>query len=99
MSVEYRIWTSVANMPFGDESRWLALTRYLEREHPELGPVATWEDDASTIVLVLADDQPDPATAAENAARVVSDALHACGLADRFPTVFQVEPAADLLSV
>jgi hypothetical protein len=99
MIVEYRTWTSVANVPFGDESIWLPLTRHLEREHPELGPVATWEDDASTIVLLLADDQPDPATAAENAARVVSDALHASGLADRFPTVFQVEPAADLLSV
>ena len=40
----------------------MPLTEYLEREHPELGPVATWEDDA--IVLILADDEPDPATAA-----------------------------------
>jgi hypothetical protein len=95
MIVEYRTWTSVANVPFSDESTWLRLTRHLEHEHSELGPVATWEDDASTIVVVLADDQPDPATAAENAARVISDALHASGLADRFPTVFQVEPVAD----
>lgn len=99
MIVGYRTWTSVANVPFSDESTWLPLTRHLEREHPELGPVATWEDDASTIVLVLSDDQPDPATAAESAARVISDALHASGMADRFPTVFQVESAADLLSV
>ena len=68
MIVEYRTWTSVANVPFSDESIWLPLTRHLEREHSELGPVATWEDDASTIVLLLADDQPEPATAAENAA-------------------------------
>jgi hypothetical protein len=67
----------------------------LEREHSELCPVAMWDDDGSKIVLVLADDQPDPASAAESAARVVSDALHATGLADRFPTVFQVEPAED----
>jgi hypothetical protein len=99
MIVEYGTWTSVANVPFSDESTWLPLNRHLESEYSELGPVATWEDDASTIVLVLADDQPDPATAAENAARVVSDALHASGLADRFPMVFQVEAAADLLSV
>lgn len=99
MSVEYRTWTSVANMPFENEAIWLPLTRHLESEHPELGPVATWEEDASTLVLVLADDQPDPASAAESATRVISDALHACRLADRFPTVFQVEPAADLLSV
>jgi hypothetical protein len=28
----------------------------------------------------------------------VSDALHATGLANRFPTVFQVEPATDLIA-
>ncbi len=99
MIVEYRTWTSVANVPYADEAIWLPLTRYLESEHSELGPVATWEEDTSTIVLVFADDQPDPASAAESAARVMSGALHACGLEDRFPTVFQVEPAADLLSV
>ena len=98
MTMEYRTWTSVANVPFTDEAAWLALTRHLEREHSELGPVATWEDDGSTIVLVLADDQPDPASAAESAARVVSDALHATGLADRFPTVFQVEPAEETVA-
>jgi hypothetical protein len=27
----------------------------------------------------------------------VSEALHATGLADRFPTVFEVEPATDLV--
>jgi hypothetical protein len=99
MIMEYRTWTSVANVPFGDESKWLPLTRHLEREHPELGPVATWEDNASAIVLILANDEPDPATAAENAARVVSEALHVAGLADRFPSVIQVEAAADPLPV
>ena len=91
MSVEYRTWTSVADLPFEDEASWLPLTDYLEREHDDLGPVATWEDTA--IVLILADDQPDTATAAEQAACVVSEALHATGLGDRFPTVFQVESA------
>jgi hypothetical protein len=93
MIVEYRTWTSVADVPFNDESKWLPLTRYLDREYPDLGPIATWEKTA--IVLILADDEPDPATAAEKAARVVSEALHATGLADRFPTVYQVEPATD----
>jgi hypothetical protein len=97
MTVEYRTWTSVANVPFDAESKWLSLTNHLERKHPELGPIATWEDDTTTIVLILASDEPDPATAAQNAARVVSDALHAANLADRFPTVFQVEPASDLV--
>jgi hypothetical protein len=97
MIVEYRTWTSVADVPFSDESKWLPLTRYLDREYPDLGPVATWEEKA--IVLILADDEPDPATAAEKATRVVSEALHAAGLADRFPTVYEVQPAVDDLAV
>ncbi|HEV3319677.1 MAG TPA: hypothetical protein VG053_08115 [Solirubrobacteraceae bacterium] len=96
MIVEYRTWTSVADVPFSDESKWLPLTRYLDREYPDLGPVTTWEETA--IVLIFADDEPDPATAAEKAARIVSEALHATGLADRFPTVYQVEPATDEVS-
>jgi hypothetical protein len=96
--MEYRTWTSVANMPFSDETAWLPLTRHLEREHSGLGPVATWEDDGSKIVLAPADDQPDAASAAESAARVVSDALHATGLADRYPTVFLVEAAEDTVA-
>lgn len=95
--MEYRIWVSVADVPFSDESMWMPLTEHLEREHPELGPVASW-DDWTTIMLILASDEPDPATAVENAARVVSEALHATGLADRFPTVFQIEPATDAVS-
>ena|ERR1700691_2539560 len=95
MMMEYRTWTSVANVPFHDESMWLPLVRYLDKYHGELGPVASWEEDA--IVLILADDEPDPATAAENAAHVVSEALQATGLADRFPTVYEVEPVTDLV--
>jgi hypothetical protein len=98
MIMEYRIWISVADVPFSDESKWMPLTEHLERAHPELGPVASWEDDWTTIVLILANDEPDPATAAENAARIVSEALHAAGLADHFPTVYQVEPATDLVA-
>jgi hypothetical protein len=97
MIMEYRTWTSVANVPFSDESKWLALSRHLDKNYPELGPVGSWEDDGTTIVFILANDAPDPAAAAENAARVVSEALHATGLADRFPTVFEVEPASDLV--
>jgi hypothetical protein len=97
MIVEYRTWTSVADVPFSDESKWLPLTRYLDREYPNLGPVATWKEKA--IVLILADDEPDPATAAEKAARVVSEALHAVGLADRFPMVYEVEPATNEVGV
>jgi hypothetical protein len=99
MIMEYRVWTSVANVPFSDEAAWLPFMQHLERNHDQLGPVATWEDDGTAIVVVTADDQPDPASAAESAARVVSDALHATGLADRFPTVFQVEPATDTVAV
>jgi hypothetical protein len=97
MIMEYRTWTSVANVPFSDESIWLPLTRHLERQHSDMGPVATWEGDASTIVLVLADDQPDRAAAAQRAADIISEALRSTGLADRFPSVFQVEPADDLV--
>jgi hypothetical protein len=97
MIVEYRTWTSVADMPFCDEPKWLPLIRHLEDEYSELGPIASW-DNATTMVFILASDEPDPAKAAENAAHVVSDALHATGLADHFPTVFQVEPATDLIA-
>jgi hypothetical protein len=93
--MEYRtgpLWDA----PFSDESMWMPLTEYLEHEHPDLGPFATWEDTA--IVLILADDEPDPATAAEKAARIVSEALHVTGLTDRFPTVYQVEPVTDGVS-
>ncbi|MGH2904241.1 MAG: hypothetical protein ACRDK7_11780 [Solirubrobacteraceae bacterium] len=90
----------MADVPFSDEPMWMALSRHLDKNYPEFGPVGSWEDDGTTIVLILANDEPDPATAAENAARIVSDALHATGLAaDRFPTVFQVEPADDLVPV
>lgn len=95
--MEYRTWTSISNMPVSDEAVWLPLTRHLEQEHPELGPIASWNDE-TTMVIVLADDRPDRAAAAESAAQVLSDALHATGLADRFPTVFQVEPATDLVA-
>ena len=95
MMMEYRTWTSVADVPFSDESLWLPLVRYLDKHHGDLGPVASWEDEA--IVLILANDEPDPATAAENAARVVSEALHATGLADRFPTVYEVESVTELV--
>jgi hypothetical protein len=95
MMMEYRTWTSVADVPFHDESMWLPLVRYLDKQHAELGPVASWEDDA--IVLILANDEPDQATAAENAARVVSEALHATGLADHFPMVYEVEPVTELV--
>lgn len=95
--MEYRTWTSVANIPFEDEAAWLPLTVHLEREHGDLGPVASWEEDG-TLILILADEQPDPAAAAESAAHVVSKALHAVGLADRFPSVFQVEALSELLA-
>jgi hypothetical protein len=97
MIMEYRTWTTVADVPFCDESKWLPLIRNLDSAHPELGPIASW-DNETAIVIILANDEPDRATAAENAARVVSDALHATGLADHFPTVFQVEPATDLVA-
>lgn len=94
MIVEYRTWTSVADMPFNDEPKWLPLINYLEHKHSDLGPIASWEE-GNKIVLILANDEPDPATAAENAAHVVSEALHAAGLADRFPTVFEVEQVTE----
>ena len=97
MIMEYRTWTSVANVPFSDEPKWLALSRYLDENYGELGPVGSWEDDWTTIVFILANDEPDPATAAEHAARIVSEALHATGLADRFPTVYEVELVTELV--
>lgn len=98
MIVEYRTWTAIADVPFSDEPKWMSLTEHLEREHAELGPVASWKDDWTTLVLVLANDEPNAATAAEHAARIVSEALHAVGLTDRFATVYEVEPAPELIA-
>jgi hypothetical protein len=91
MSVEYRTWTSIADLPFDDEAAWLPLTRQIEQSHPELGPVVTWDDTA--LVVILADDQPDPAAAAEQAAKIINDALRTSSLGNRVPKVFQVEAA------
>ncbi|HYM56301.1 MAG TPA: hypothetical protein VES97_13135 [Solirubrobacteraceae bacterium] len=95
--MEYRVWIVVADMPFRDEAKWLPLVERLERERPEFGPVASWDDEA-TMVLTLAHDEPDRAAAAESATRVVGEALRATALADHFPVVFRVEPAADLIA-
>jgi hypothetical protein len=65
------------------------LTRHVEQRHPELGPVATWHGDA--LVLILAGDHSDAATAAEQSMRVVQDALQAVKLAGRLARVLQVE--------
>lgn len=96
MTMEHRVWISIANMPFREEALWLPLIEHLEQEHAELGPIASWDDDL-TMVLVLTEHRTDRAAAAELATGVVNDALHAAGLLDRSPTVFRVEPAnADL---
>jgi hypothetical protein len=50
------------------------------------------------MILVLASEQADRAAAAELAAAAVSCALHATALADRFPSVFRVEPVAGTLA-
>lgn len=89
--MEYRSWIAVENMPFADEAAWLPFTRHLERRHGELGPIASWDDD-TTMVIVLADDQADRATATERATSAVSDALRASDMSDRVPRVLEVEP-------
>jgi hypothetical protein len=95
--MEYRVWISIAEMPFREEEQWLPFIEHLEKEHPELGPIASWDDDL-TMILVLASEQADRAAAAELAAAAVSCALHATALADRFPSVFRVEPVAGTLA-
>ncbi len=97
MNMEFRSWIALDELPLADESAWLPLARYLERNHVDLGPVVTWEDE-TTMVIVLADDQVDHVSAAERATEVVSDALRAVKLVDRVPRVLEVEPASDLLA-
>jgi hypothetical protein len=97
MSMEYRIWMSITNMPLSQESKWLPLMTHLEHHHAELGPVASWDDD-TTMVLTIAADEPDRAAAANLAMRVASDALHATSLGEFFPSIFQIEPATDLIA-
>ncbi len=90
MTMEYRTWTAIDDLPFADESGWLPFTRHLEQTHPELGPVASW-DDETTIVIILADDYPNRAAAAEGAVSVVEESLRATHLSDRLPRVLEVE--------
>lgn len=93
MIMEQRTRTRITSFPHWDaEPEWQPFIAYLEREHPELGPVLSW-DGPDVGVVVLADDQPDAATAAETAAHVIADALRHAGLGDRFASVEDVEPA------
>lgn len=94
MIMECRTWVSIANLPLDDESAWLPLISQLEREHPDLGPVASW-DDPTTMVIVLSEHAPDKATAAQRAVMLVSEALHRCELSDRFASIFAVEIIRD----
>lgn len=97
MTMEYRTWTSIAEMSFGDERRWLPVMEHLEREHEELGPIASW-DDETTMVIVLASDEQDEATAARHAAGIVSDALLTSRLPARAVSVIRVEPVTDAIA-
>lgn len=95
--MEQRVWISIVDVPFEDESQWAPLVERLERSHPEMGPIASW-DDEKTIVIVLCSDAPDRASAAERGTAVVSEAPRACRLGDRMPSVFRVEPVEDALA-
>jgi hypothetical protein len=95
--MEHRIWISIPNMPFAREAQWLPLIEHLERTHAALGPVVSW-DDETTMVIVLADETADGAAAAELGMSVVREALQAVALAERAPSVFSVQPVFDSLA-
>lgn len=89
--MEHRVWISVPNMPFEREAQWLPLIEHLEQKHDGLGPVASW-DDETTMVIVLAAETADGAAAAELAMSVVREALRAVALFERVPSVSRVQP-------
>jgi hypothetical protein len=97
MNMEFRVWITIGDLPFPEESKWLPVIERLERTHPELGPIASW-DDEQTMVIVMVVDAPNRATVAERTATIISETLSTTGLTDQFPSVFRIEPAASALA-
>lgn len=97
MSMEYRTWITVADMPVENEALWLPLIERLEHDEPELGPVVSWVDER-TMQVVFALDGDSRSAAATDAVTVLGEALRAVGLGDRFPAAIEVEPAGDFVT-
>lgn len=97
MSMDYRIWIAISEMPFKREERWLPVMAHLESRHPSLGPVASW-DDASTMIVVLSGEASNQASAAKICREAVNDALRATVDSDRVPSVIRIDSLTDSLA-
>ena len=76
MRMEYRIFIQIPGVALADESRWERLIGWLEGNHPDMGPVISW-DDSATARITVATQAEDAAGAAEVASGAVARALHA----------------------
>lgn len=94
-TVEYRGWIKVPDLPYEREKDHERLHAALLADHVDLGPVMTWDDDAT--VVVLATDAEDEAAAASILTGAVSDALHASDLGHLYPAGVEIECAEDLV--
>jgi hypothetical protein len=94
MSMEYRTWTTIENLPFNEEGRWGPFITELEGAVPQMGPSVSWKTNGA-MTVVLADDHEDRAAAVERATRVIVDALHATGLGELYPASTEVEPVGE----
>lgn len=96
---EYRVWTTVPSLHFANEASWEPFIDALERSHPELGPVISWEgdpaEDSDSAVVVVSTSADDEAAAAQIAAAAMTDALHEAGLGDHYPATYEIERAED----
>jgi hypothetical protein len=96
MSMEYRTWVTLANVPLEADDLWLPLMNVLESgPASELGPVISWQAE-TTAQIVMSLDAESPSAAASRVVGILVEALQQVGLADRFPGAIEVEPAGEL---
>lgn len=94
IEMEYRSRIKVPGLPYEREEEHTRLHGVLLRDHLELGPVMSWEGDATVVVLGI--DAEDEAEAAAKLSAAVADSLHSCGLGHLYPAAVEIEPADDL---
>lgn len=94
-TVEYRGWITIPDLPFSMAAEHERLHDALLASNVDLGPVMTWAEDATVVVLAV--EAEDEAAAAQVFTAAVSDALHVAQLGHLYPAGVDLELADDLV--
>lgn len=90
--MEYRAWITIPHLAV-ESGGAECLHDALQKHSGDLGPVLSGLSDGLQVVLAInSDHEADAARAMYDA---VTDSLRAAGLADRYPTAIDLEPAND----